>query len=131
MLHISVLRPFSLNFFVRARKKKLQNRSTTTSFPWSALLTTMLWLLTNEQKRKKTDIHSCLVPLDCSRISVTLGIFCRKRYFLSLLLFSVILLVKSFFETFFNVFTCSKQNNGENILHISESLVTMTYDQLS
>ena len=76
--------------------------------------------------------HTCLVPLDCSKTCVTLGIFCPKRYSSSLfLLFSFILLLKSFLEKFFNVFTCLKQNNGENILHISESLEAMTHDQLS
>ena len=49
-----------------------------------------------------------------------------KRYFSSLIfLFS---LPNSFFETFFNVFTCSKKNNGVNILQNSESLVAMTHD---
>ena len=33
------------------------------------------------------------------------------------------ILVYSFFETFFNVLSCSKQNDGENILQHSESLV--------
>ena len=37
--------------------------------------------------------------------------------------FYFISLADSFFEKFFNVFTCSKQNNGENILQNSESLV--------
>ena len=51
-----------------------------------------------------------------------------KRYILSLLLlFFVILLVYSFFEKFFDVFPCAKQNNGENILQNSESLVAMTH----
>ena len=49
-----------------------------------------------------------------------------KRCFSSLIfLFS---LPNSFFETFFNVFTCSKKNNGVNILQNSESLVAMTHD---
>ena len=52
-------------------------------------------------ERNKTDTHTCLVPLDCSRICVTLDIFCHKRYFSSLLLlFSFILLVKSFSKSF-------------------------------
>ena len=42
--------------------------------------------------------------------------------------FFLILLVHSFFETFFNVFSCSKENNGENILQNSESLVAITHD---
>ena len=54
---------------------------------------------------------------------------CVPTYFLSLLLlFFLILLVHSFFETFFNVFSCSKENNGENILQNSESLVAITHD---
>ena len=51
-----------------------------------------------------------------------------RQYFSSLLLlFSLILLAKSFFKTFFNIFTGSKQNNGENILQSSVSLVAMTH----
>ena len=34
-----------------------------------------LFVLYNDQKRKKTDTHTCLVPLDCSMISASLGIF--------------------------------------------------------
>ena len=52
-----------------------------------------------------------------------------KRYFSSLLLlFFFILLVNSFFEKVFNVFPCSKKNNGVSILQNSESLVAMTHD---
>ena len=75
--------------------------------------------LYNDQKRKKTDTHTCLVPLDCSKICASLGIFSKHISFL--LLFFFILLGYGFFETFFNVFFCSKQNNGENILQNSES----------
>ena len=39
-----------------------------------------------------------------------------------------IVFVYSFFEKFFNAFSCSKQNNGEHILQNSESLVAMTHD---
>ena len=42
------------------------NRPTAT---WS------LFVLCNDQKRKKTDTHTCLVPLDCSKISTSLCIF--------------------------------------------------------
>ena len=68
-----------------------------------------LFVLYNDQKRIKTDTHTRLVPLDCSRICASL------RYFSSplLLFFFFILLVNSLFEKFFNVFTCSKQNNGK------------------
>ena len=52
-----------------------------------------------------------------------------KCYFLSaLLLFFLILLVHSFFEKFFNVFTCSKHKNVENVLKNSESLLVMTHN---
>ena len=37
--------------------------------PWN------LFVLYNDQKRKKTGTHTCLVPLDCSRICASLGIF--------------------------------------------------------
>ena len=54
---------------------------------------------------------------------------CVPTYFLSLLRLSfLILLVHSFFETFFNVFSCSKENNGESILQNSESLVAIRHD---
>ena len=81
-------------------------------------------------EKNKDDTHTCLIPLDCSRIWASLGIFLSpKCYFSSLLLlFFFILLVYSFFATFFNFFSCSKQNNGENILQNSESLVTMTHN---
>ncbi|CAH3020701.1 unnamed protein product, partial [Porites evermanni] len=42
--------------------------------------------------------------------------------------FFFILLVYSFFEKFFTVFSCSKKNNSENILQKSESLVAKTHD---
>ena len=52
-----------------------------------------LFVLYNDQKRKKTDTRTCLVPLECSRICTSLGIFwVPKRYFSSLpLLFFFIL----------------------------------------
>ena len=92
-----------------------------------------LFVLYNDQKRKKIDIHTCLVPLDCSKICASLGLFGPRRYISSLLLlFFFILLVcsTSFLEKFFNTFSCSKQNinDGENILQNSESLVAMTHD---
>ena len=90
-----------------------------------------LFVLYNDQKRKKIDIHTCLVPLDCSKICASLGLFGPKRYISSLLLlFFFILLVYCFLEKFFNNFSCSKQNinDGENILQNSESLVAMTHD---
>ena len=34
-----------------------------------------LFVLYNDQKRKKTDTHTCPVPLDCSRICASLGLF--------------------------------------------------------
>ena len=92
-----------------------------------------LFVLYNEKKKKKIDIHTCLVPLDCSKICANLGLFGPRRYISSLLLlFFFILLVCSisFLEKFFNTFSCSKQNinDGENILQNSESLVAMTHD---
>ena len=89
-----------------------------------------LFVSYNDQRRKKTDTHTYLVPLDWTRICASLGILlCLKRYFFSSLLpFYFILLVYSFFEKFFNVFSCSKRNNCENILQNSESLVAMTHD---
>ena len=59
-----------------------------------------------------------------------LGIFLSpKRYFsLCFSFFSFVLIVYSFFEKFFNVFFCSKQNNGENILQNGESLIAMKHD---
>ena len=44
----------------------LLNRPTATWNPF---------VLYNDQKRKKTDTPTCLVPLDCSRICASLGIF--------------------------------------------------------
>ena len=34
-----------------------------------------LFVLYNDQKSTKTDTHTCIVPLDCSRICASLGIF--------------------------------------------------------
>ena len=34
-----------------------------------------LFVLYNDQKRIKTDTHTRLIPLDCSRICASLGIF--------------------------------------------------------
>ena len=92
-----------------------------------------LFVLYNDQKRKKIDKHTFLVPLDCSKICASLGLFGPRRYISSLLLlFFFILLVysTSFLEKFFNTFSCSKQNinDSENILQNSESLVAMTHD---
>ena len=39
------------------------------------MVTWNLFVSYNGQKRKKTDIHTCLVPLDCSKIWASLGIF--------------------------------------------------------
>ena len=67
-----------------------------------------LFVLYNDQK-KKTDTHTCLVPLDCSKICASLGIFkSQTLYFVSFFSFFFILLVYSFFKKFFNVFSCSK-----------------------
>ena len=60
-----------------------------------------LFVLYNDQKRKKSDTNACLVPLDCSRICASLGIFSvpsatfRLCFFLFFLLY-VLLLPTSF-----------------------------------
>ena len=38
-----------------------------------------LFVLYNDQKRKETDTHTCLVPLDCSRICTSLGFFLSPK----------------------------------------------------
>ena len=44
-------------------------------------------------EKKKTNTHTCLVPLDCSKICASLGIFLSpKRYISSLLLFFLLYL---------------------------------------
>ena len=103
-------------------RKRVTDAFTTFHILCDLLLNKATWnlfVLYNDQKRKKTDTHTCLVPLDCSKICASLGIFSKHISFL--LLFFFILLGYGFFETFFNVFLCSKQNNGENILQNSES----------
>ena len=84
--------------------------------------------LYNELKRKNSDKHTCLEPLEFSMICTSLDIFKSQTLvvFSASSVFQFILLVNSSFETFFNVFTCSMQNYGENILQNSESLVAMT-----
>ena len=79
-----------------------------------------------DQKSIKNDTHSPIVPLDCSRIFF----LSPKCFFLSRFFFSSLswLYSWSFFETFFNFFTRSRQNDGENILQNSEPLVAMTHD---
>ena len=55
--------------------------------------------------------------LTLSRICASLGIFrSQTLLFVSASSFFFFLLVNSFFEKFFNVFTCSKRNIGENII---------------
>ena len=46
-----------------------------------------LFVLYNDQKRKTTDTHTCLVLLDFSRICASLGIFLSPKRYLSYLLF--------------------------------------------
>ena len=50
----------------------------------------------------------------------------QTLFFVSASSLFFIVFVYSFFEKFFNVFSCSKQNNGANILQNSDSLVAMT-----
>ena len=85
-----------------------------------------LFVLYNDRKRKKTDTHTCLVPLDCSRICASLGNFSQTLLFVSASSFFVILITYSFLEEFFKVFSCS--THGENILQNRESLVATTHD---
>ena len=85
-----------------------------------------LFVLYNDRKRKKTDTHTCLVPLDCSRICASLGNFSQTLLFVSASSFFVILIAYSFLEKFFKVFSCS--THGENILQNREALVAMTHD---
>ena len=89
------------------------------------------------KKKKETDTHTCLLRLDCSRICASLGIFLTffksqallfvtaSSFFLYL---NCTVIVNSFFEKFFNVFPCSKHNNGEYILENGESLIAMKHD---
>ena len=75
-----------------------------------------LFVLYNDQKRKKTDTHTCLVPLDCLRICASLGSMnVPNANFRLCFFFFFILLVYTVFEKFFNVFSYSKRNNDENI----------------
>ena len=100
-------------------RNRLLHRSTAT---WNLLV------LYNDQRSKKTDTHTWIVPLDCSRISASLG---QTLFLVSASFFVCLLspsLVYGFCNKFFNVFTCLKRNNAENILQNSESLVTMTHD---
>ena len=77
------------------------------------------------RKEKTTDTHTCtcLVPLDCLRLCTSLGSINvpNASFRLCFFFFFFILPVYSFFEKNFNVFSCSKQNNGVNILQNCES----------
>ena len=78
-------------------------------------------------RKEKRLIHKPVsYHLNVRGFVLVLAFLSPKHYFSSLLLFSYISFVHSFFEKFFNVFSCSKQNIGENILQISESLLVMT-----
>ena len=74
--------------------------------------------------------HTCHIPLDLFEgMCLFRHFLIPKRYFLSrLLLFYFILLLYSFCEKFFIAFSCSKQNNSENTLQNSESLVVMMHN---
>lgn len=62
-------------------------------------------------------VYLVLNRLTLSRICASLGIFRSQTVlFVSASSIFFILLVNSFFEKIFNVFTCSKRNNGENII---------------
>ena len=106
----------------------LLNRPTTT---WNLFVLSethmSFWLYTLNWK-EKTPINIPALNRLNIRWFVPVQTFLNPKRWLSslLLLFFFILFVNSSFETFFNVFTCSKQNYGENILQNSESLVAMT-----
>ena len=55
----------------------------------------------------------------------------QSLLFVSASPFFFILLADFSFEQFFNVFSCSNQNNDGNILQNSESLVAMTHDAMA
>ena len=127
----------------RWRQNVLKTKKWHTSRRQTDVFTTFwrpLWFITKQtqgnlesicfiqwSETKTTDTHTCLVLLDFSRICASLGIF-KVPSATFRLCFFFILLVYSFFETFFNVFCCTKQNNGKNILQNSESPVAMTHD---
>ena len=80
------------------------------------MATKNLFVLYNDQKRKKTNTHTCLVPHDCVAICAS---FIRHFqvpnttfhlcFFFNFFLY---LTVYRFFKKFLNFFCCSKQNNG-------------------
>ena len=74
-------------------------------------------------------IGTVFQPITVQGFSLVQAFFKSQMLLLSSpLFFCFILLIYSFFEKFFSVFTCSiKQKNGENILQNSESLVVMTH----
>ena len=64
--------------------------------------------------RKKPDIHTCLVPLDCSRIcAIFRHSLSPKRYISSLLLLFSLSYLFTVSSKSFQRLSCSKQNNGE------------------
>ena len=83
----------------------------------TATATWNLFVLYNDQKSTKTDKHTRIVPLYCSRICASLGMFLipNATFRLGLFFPFFILLVYSSWKSL-SVFTCAKQNNGENIL---------------
>ena len=88
---------------------------------WTDLLYMESFCITQQSEKKKDRLPWTAWLFEDLRyfrhLKVPNGAFCLCFFFY------FILLVDSFFEKFFNVFTCSKQNNGENILQNSESLV--------
>ena len=80
-------------------------------------------------RREKSPIHKpASYRLTVRRFVLIQAFLSPKGYISSLLFPFFILLVYSFFKKFFNVFSCSKQNNGENILQNSESLVAIRHN---
>ena len=114
-----------------------KSHSTTTQYRQLRRLHGIYLFYTMIRKKKKTDTHTCLLRLDCSRICASLDIFLTffksqallfvtaSSFFLYL---NCTVIVNSFFEKFFNVFPCSKHNNGEYILENGESLIAMKHD---
>ena len=63
-----------------------------------------LFVLYNDQKRKKTDTHTCLVPLDCSKICAQFRPFFQTLYFVSasfLLYLTCLRVLRKVFNVFF------------------------------
>ena len=79
-------------------------------------------------RKENRPTQTCLVSLDCYvRGFVLVKAFFKFQtlFFFSASSFFFIVFVYSFSEKFFNIFSCSKQNNDENSLQNGESLVAI------